>query len=530
MNWFRGQSKIFGNLTFSIFRSQYWGDLIRFFEPDPERKFYLEFMRNIIQFGMKRMNCFQRHIRILAFNKFFKKQTRMKINRRKFMNLSVYGGAAFSFGMTVYGNGAKNTNEIDLDSYGGWKGKKLTETGFFHTEHDGKRWWFVTPEGHPFFSLGVTHAEHAVKYDELDLLNKVYGGSQDKLGEFFLQKFKEWHFNSAGYEPLPMMGKRIPYVAINWVDGPARYNQKTRVWADVFSQEFEKKVKVLTAQAVAPHVNNPYCIGYVFSDLTIWSIVHPQILKIDSYVDFMRKLENGTAGKQKYIGFLTQKYGENIELFNRIYGFKISMSKEFSVCSFSALTKNGEIDKDDEEFLNIIADHYFKLMTSEIRKLDPNHLIMGDRLYIALNNEMSTESKGVHNSVLLTAAKYLDVLSFQPFGTLKVKNYLDFIGNLTKKPVFLVDVLTVPVRPTQSGETREYEETCGKFTYDYYTNAALCNNLIGIHRCTVRDYQAWNKAFYRQGLLKNDDTEYPILVDYTKNANIKLYEMIYLEK
>ena len=35
----------------------------------------------------------------------------MKINRRKFINLGVYGGAAFSFGMTVCVNGANNTVE-----------------------------------------------------------------------------------------------------------------------------------------------------------------------------------------------------------------------------------------------------------------------------------------------------------------------------------------------------------------------------------------------------------------------------------
>lgn len=418
-------------------------------------------------------------------------------------------------------------NFIELDAYGGWTGKILTKTGFFHTEHDGNRWWFVTPEGHPFFSLGVTHAEHAIKYDELDQFNKVYGGNEEKLGAFFLQKFKEWHFNSAGYEPLPMMEKRIPYIAQNWVDAAARFNQKTKKWEDVFSQEFEKNVKLLTAKAVAPHINNPYCIGYVFSDLTIWSVLHPQSLNIDSYVDFMRKLDNGAAGKQKYIRYLTQKYSEKMDVFNRIYGYQINTSKELADCNFAALTKNETIIKDDEEFLNIIADHYFKLITSETRKQDPNHLIMGDRFYISLSNEMSTESRGLQNSVLLTASKYLDVISFQPFGQTKVNNYLDYVGNLTKKPVFLVDVLTVPVRPMQSGETTEYEETCGKATYDYYTNAALSKSLIGIHRCTVRDYQAWNKQFYRQGLLKNDDTEYPILVDYTKKTNVRLFEMIY---
>lgn len=45
----------------------------------------------------------------------------------------------------------------ELDRFGGWKGKKFEATGFFRTEHDGRRWWFVTPEGSAFISFGVNH-------------------------------------------------------------------------------------------------------------------------------------------------------------------------------------------------------------------------------------------------------------------------------------------------------------------------------------------------------------------------------------
>ena len=44
----------------------------------------------------------------------------------------------------------------ELDSYGGTdiKGKK---TGFFHTQRIDDRWWLVTPEGHGFFGIGLSH-------------------------------------------------------------------------------------------------------------------------------------------------------------------------------------------------------------------------------------------------------------------------------------------------------------------------------------------------------------------------------------
>ncbi len=43
-----------------------------------------------------------------------------------------------------------------LDKFGGWnKGPAFEASGFFRTEKRDGRWYLVTPEGHPFYSLGV---------------------------------------------------------------------------------------------------------------------------------------------------------------------------------------------------------------------------------------------------------------------------------------------------------------------------------------------------------------------------------------
>ncbi|OZY41694.1 beta-agarase [Pseudomonas fragi] len=44
----------------------------------------------------------------------------------------------------------------DQDKYGGWlKGPGFEATGFFRTERRNGRWNLITPEGHPFYSLGL---------------------------------------------------------------------------------------------------------------------------------------------------------------------------------------------------------------------------------------------------------------------------------------------------------------------------------------------------------------------------------------
>jgi len=45
MNWFRGHSKVYGNLTPSIFRQEYWNNIVLSAKAEPEVYYYSEFIR-----------------------------------------------------------------------------------------------------------------------------------------------------------------------------------------------------------------------------------------------------------------------------------------------------------------------------------------------------------------------------------------------------------------------------------------------------------------------------------------------------
>ena len=76
--------------------------------------------------------------------------------RRDALKAIVAAGAALPFTGIGAISGAEGA-EMELDRFGGWKGKQFEATGFFRTEHDGERWWLVTPEGNAFISFGVNH-------------------------------------------------------------------------------------------------------------------------------------------------------------------------------------------------------------------------------------------------------------------------------------------------------------------------------------------------------------------------------------
>ena len=85
---------------------------------------------------------------------------------------------SLSFGLICCA--AEPPNVLNMDRFGGWKGKRFEATGFFRTDHDGERWWLVTPEGNAFLSLGINHYHPGwwTQDENRDHWVKVFGAKQ----------------------------------------------------------------------------------------------------------------------------------------------------------------------------------------------------------------------------------------------------------------------------------------------------------------------------------------------------------------
>jgi hypothetical protein len=420
-------------------------------------------------------------------------------------------------------------NRTELDKYGGHKGLKTKSTGWFEVEKIKDRWYFVTPEGHAFFSLGATHAVECLRLDELNLLKTRYQGSEKMLSDTFLAYFDKWGYNSAGYGALPSMEKKIPYVVEVWTAAPRSLSAGDKSdYQDIFDPVVKKNMKKVIYDTIQNHKDNPYCLGYVSIDLPIW-VVSPR--NIMSYVDFMRSLEKGQAGKEAYLVFLRSKYENKWDEFSRKYGLQVSSYEDLiheNLKGVSAKT-SPLIAAEDLEFLLIIAKEYYEFVSGAFRELAPNHLYLGDRLMaIPEDNRPFVKTP---DEILKIAAQYVDVISFQPMGTRNlIRDYLNHVAEITGKPILLADVNCFHTRPAEGQtDTREYETQTGEHTVKYYLNAIENKNLIGIHRCTVRDFRPWDTRYHRRGILKADDTPYPILEEYTMQASQEVFRKVYPE-
>ncbi len=381
-----------------------------------------------------------------------------------------------------------NTYSAEYDRFGGYAALKGKATGWFHVEQINGRWFFITPEGNGFFALGVTHTGETIRQDELGIFKTRFGGDAQRMGESFLQQMQDWGFNSAGYGALEMMESRIPYVATVWTEGPRSQSAGAKSKnTDIFDPQVQQRLRNKVRGTVLRHASNPFCLGYVFIDLPVWSL---QPKTGTNYVSFLKSLPKAAPGR--------------VEMTNY---------------------RKANSEADDEQLLNHIADTYYEIVCDELRKHDTHHLILGDRFMAAMGN------RPLHtpDSILRTAAKYVDVITFQPMGTQQpILKYLDHVLEITGKPSLLADVNTMTMRPEKDAtDTTRYETEAGQHTLAYYVDAASSTACLGLQRCTMRDFYPWDTQFHRRGLLKANDEPYSILIDFTRRTNQTVLKNVY---
>lgn len=97
----------------------------------------------------------------------------------------------------------------ELDAYGGFTDIKGEETGFFHTQRIDDRWWLVTPEGHGFFGIGLSHP---VTGFSRDAVTYSYNGNQEAWLRDGIKKMRELGYNCVWSGPYSTERTRFGFV------------------------------------------------------------------------------------------------------------------------------------------------------------------------------------------------------------------------------------------------------------------------------------------------------------------------------
>ena len=357
----------------------------------------------------------------------------MPLTRRRFLRHSAVAATAGG------GSSAARTTQTQPDS-------------FFTLGRRGGRWWLITPEGRPFFSLGLNHIDPAsLRYPEnIRIWRDKYGGSTTRwIRESVAPNLKKWGFNTVGWVQEVTVRKwrhsrpftndeyralDMPFCHLLPFTESHQWEQHTRHF-DFQGPQWKEWTDYVARSHCAALSEERNLVGYFYSDCPTW--VH-------------ERAENAWRGPI----------------------FDPERLK----------TESGRRE------LAALARAYYRTTRDAIRRYDPHHLILGDR-YEA--------NAAIAKEVVDAAAPFVDVLSFQDFRD--PVTHLDEWHEKTGKPVLLADAAGIERPAPAEGFVPNNGEWYAEVLADLFNNPGC----VGFHLCGA--YQR-NKA-RRRGLL--DELERP---------------------
>lgn len=192
-----------------------------------------------------------------------------------------------------------------FDRFGGWRnGPQLAATGHFRVVRRQGRWWFVDPDGHLFWSNGITtvlyHAPTDVASRAQLFRDPAPGGDflarnlalkygdnwpsavQDKT----IARLRSWGLNTIGPwsdEALVASHRAVYTYVISSRDDSGKIDPASAQWREHLRQQIAAQAKALD--------NDPWCLG-VFVDNEIHESLDPQwwTAYYQSVHDLMREL------------------------------------------------------------------------------------------------------------------------------------------------------------------------------------------------------------------------------------------------
>lgn len=440
------------------------------------------------------------------------------------------------------------------DKFGGWAdGPRLEATGFFRVaKHDGK-WAFVDPEGRLFLSVGPTTVSAAapttfvgredmfsalpandpalapfLSDKGLDFLSanlqKKYGGNFKQAWlERTYQRLASWGFNTiAAFSTWDTINNgRIPYTLMIWVGGKhAKIPPPPgddRPMSDPFDPQFAADVAAAVQPQASRAKDDPYCIGYFIGNEEKWGSSQKGPRHHYGLVMSALKLPAAaSSAKRAFLEQLQKQYGD-IGKLNEAWGTSYPQwSSMEGPLTFKDPLSPGLL-ADFSKLLTSLAEQYFRTVSQELKKADPNHLDLGCRF------------AGYSPEILGPAAKYCDALSFNvyrstldPVGWKHMESYNkpflvgEFHFGATDRGVFDGGLIGVA---DQKARGQAYQK--------YLRSALALPGCIGTHWFQYTDQPTTGRPGDGEngniGFVSITDTPYPELIGAAREMNSEMY-------
>lgn len=461
------------------------------------------------------------------------------------------------------------------DRFGGWlTSQPFTASGFFRTEQRDGQWYLVTPQGNPFFSLGVNavtpHQSQtyisgrqsmfrwlpapdeplAAFYGQADsrsgnaanrgrgfaegqwfdfyAANRARSYGQADLGEWrnnALQRLRAWGFNTLGgwSEGVFSGAERIPYTISLSIQGDFATIDSGNAWwggvPDPFDPRFAMAVERAVAINARDHREDPWLLGFFADNELAWASPggEPQARYALAYATL--RLTTDVPAKRAFLKQLRDKY-RNHEGLSKAWGIELKAWELMEDPGFQAPVPSAEypaIEEDLQRFLRSYADTYFKTIADSLEWHAPNHLLLGGRFAISTPEAVAA------------CAQYCDVLSFNLY-TREPEHGYDFAAlKELNKPV-LISEFHFGSRdrgPFWGGVVEVYkEEERGPAYAQFLEKAARQPLIVGAHWFQYLDQPASGRLLDGEnghlGLVAITDRPWQGFVEQVRKANLQV--------
>lgn len=397
----------------------------------------------------------------------------------------------------------------DRDRFGGFAATTAKVTGFFRVEQIDGRWWFVTPDGHFFFSTGVNGiitGSGTRTAGREDFFAKIPPPMQippgmpmpNRLGplaSFYTENLKRRYGENFQASWAALTARRLAAWDLNTAYGPAlndalagaaqkrAYVLTLRGWQvgqsimgmpDVYSDEFAQRVEAEASRQLTPRKDDPWLLGYFIGNEPPWP-------------------------------------GRESQLVNLILAGPPSKMQE----RFKAGLATGDTPERRRDLMLAAFEHYLAVINTAVKKYDPHHLNLGIRF------------GGDPPDYVVKLARGFDVYSLNKYRYAPPAALLDRVYRLTGLPVLIGEFhIGVPNRGMAPGLVQAMNQEERGVAYRYYVeHAAAFPQVVGTHWFQWIDQPATGRPDgenYNIGWVDVTDRPYPELVAAAQLTHARL--------
>jgi hypothetical protein len=323
------------------------------------------------------------------------------------------------------------------------------QEGYFRVgQNHGGQWWFITPEGAPFFYKGVCAVNRAGTMGGRRAKDGPYASAVDSIynyqqnPEIFVQaqidRLRHWGFNAFGaWTTEEFYEQGFPYTEILefFKEGPhLEMPGGGKDLPDIFSDQWVQAINNKARTICSPKRHSQDLVGY-FTDNEIGfgkkddfgldlGFVNAGRFGFSLLRSFMG-MEEGVPARDFAWNFIYERHN-NLQGLSDAWSVKLRSENEMGGLN----EKKTPIDaeeylKDAEDFQRLYARRYFRLTYETIKRYDPNHLVLGCRF------------GAPPDTVILNAMKpFVDVISQNNYRP-SLYQRIDYLYEETGLPVLI---------------------------------------------------------------------------------------------